>query len=235
MLNGYRTLAATGEILGVSAQRVLDLVERGPLVGRQMSDGSTMIHAEDLAAFRRPFPASVFPGYSALGQLAGRPPEEESESLQVATIRRRAVAKGRNTMASAAFRALRNLDDVRAASERFDRFVSPEPNTGCAIWTGAMDRHGYGYFRLTSAVVVFAHRYAFVRANGPIAEGLDVDHARCNTRWCCEPGHLEAVTHAENIRRRDARLHAQGTHNFAAAQAFHSVRFAARHLRLVTS
>lgn len=137
---------------------------------------------------------------------------------QDATDRRRAVAKSRNTMASAGFRALRNMADVLTASERFDRLVSPEPNTGCFLWCGAVDRKGYGYFRLTSARVVFSHRYAFVRANGEIAEGLEVDH-RCHNKWCVNPAHLEATTRQENLRRRDARLTALGTHNMVAAHA----------------
>lgn len=35
---------------------------------------------------------------------------------------------------------------------------------------------------------------------GPIPKGYEVDHL-CFNRCCCNPMHLEAVTHAENIRR----------------------------------
>lgn len=37
---------------------------------------------------------------------------------------------------------------------------------------------------------------------GEVPEGLEVDHL-CRVKWCCNPDHLEAVTHRENIRRRD--------------------------------
>ncbi len=53
MLGSYKTLAAVGAILGVSEQRVLELVEHGPLVAVRREMG-LMVHEEDLAAFRRP-------------------------------------------------------------------------------------------------------------------------------------------------------------------------------------
>lgn len=53
LIHGYRTLAETGRILGVSAARVLDMVDNGPLIARQLEDG-IYVHDEDLVAFRRP-------------------------------------------------------------------------------------------------------------------------------------------------------------------------------------
>lgn len=35
---------------------------------------------------------------------------------------------------------------------------------------------------------------------GPIPTGLELDHL-CRTPGCCNPWHLEPVTHAENVRR----------------------------------
>jgi hypothetical protein len=37
-------------------------------------------------------------------------------------------------------------------------------------------------------------------ANGPIPDGMTVDHL-CRNRLCQNPGHLEIVTRAENTRR----------------------------------
>lgn len=239
MLSGYRTLAATGRVLGVSEQRVLDFIERGPLVGRAMPEG-LMVHDEDLAAFRRPLGIATS-GNKLLpcGSEVLHSPKSEGDaasSVDEAPIIGLCGDVGfqarRGTMASKAYRALTDLSEVQRQGDRFLRFVSPEPNTGCHIWTGCVDkRYGYGYFRLWPAKTLAAsHRFAWVLANNQvIPERADIDHAGCNNRWCVNPDHLEAVTHAENIRRRDARLTARGTHNCVVAQAANRTR----HLSLV--
>lgn len=45
-----------------------------------------------------------------------------------------------------------------------------------------------------------AHRVYWERENGPVPSGLELDHL-CRNPTCVRPDHLEAVTHAENIRR----------------------------------
>lgn len=55
-LRGYRSLATTGRVLGVSEDQVRQLID-GPLVGR-MVDGELLVHDDDLADYlelqRRP-------------------------------------------------------------------------------------------------------------------------------------------------------------------------------------
>jgi hypothetical protein len=69
----------------------------------------------------------------------------------------------------------------------------------CWLWKGKKIKGGYG--QLTRAGrFVYAHRYAYEMAHGPIPEGRQVDHL-CRNRLCVNPAHLEVVSQQENIRR----------------------------------
>lgn len=57
----------------------------------------------------------------------------------------------------------------------------------------------------------YAHREAFLSFKGDIPEGLEIDHL-CRNRACCNPDHLEAVTHRENCMR--APVHVIHGHRF---------------------
>jgi len=80
------------------------------------------------------------------------------------------------------------------------RRTSPEPNTGCWLWTGAVNEGGYGTINHPRRGGKFAHRVAFAHWRGPIPAGMDLDHL-CRVRCCVNPEHLEPVTRQENIRR----------------------------------
>jgi hypothetical protein len=86
---------------------------------------------------------------------------------------------------------------------------------GCWIWhAGSITPRGYAMFGGPGARSMGAHRWAYVAANGPIPEGLEVDHL-CNVPLCINPSHLEAVTPAENMRRRSERqTHCKRGHEF---------------------
>ena len=82
--------------------------------------------------------------------------------------------------------------------ERFEAKVSYEPMSGCWLWTGHIDRFGYGAFWVNGKVGK-AHRVAWVLKNGTIGKGLEVDHV-CHNRSCVNPDHLRLATHTENMR-----------------------------------
>lgn len=67
----------------------------------------------------------------------------------------------------------------------------------CWPWTGGRSSTGYGYLYWYGRKMP-AHRIAFFLTNGYWPEVTD--HL-CRNRPCCNPGHLEDVTDAENIRR----------------------------------
>lgn len=71
--------------------------------------------------------------------------------------------------------------------------------TPCWIWHGSTNGRGYG--RLGRGGTLYsAHRYFWIEANGPVPDGLELDHL-CEIPQCVNPAHLEPVTHTENIRR----------------------------------
>jgi hypothetical protein len=81
-----------------------------------------------------------------------------------------------------------------------DRFWSKVRKTEtCWLWTGGTSGNGYGKFAVRR-VSFRAHRLAWEEANGPIPDGLQLDHL-CRVKLCVRPSHLEPVTGTVNIRR----------------------------------
>ena len=84
--------------------------------------------------------------------------------------------------------------------ERFWKRV--EKTETCWLWRGTILNTGYGVISSNSRYVS-AHRLSYEWANGPIPQGLVLDHL-CRTPACVRPAHLEAVTNRENILRGEA-------------------------------
>jgi hypothetical protein len=73
------------------------------------------------------------------------------------------------------------------------------PSLGpCWLWTGTKNNAGYG-MTCDQKQDIGAHRMAFKLTNGYLPE-LPLDHL-CRVRHCCNPSHLEPVTHRVNILR----------------------------------
>lgn len=80
----------------------------------------------------------------------------------------------------------------------------------CWHWTGYVTRRGYGKLRYQGRQVA-AHRLAYELYNGPVPDGLVLDHtchssdqncppgAICAHRICVNPDHLNPVTNSENM------------------------------------
>lgn len=97
--------------------------------------------------------------------------------------------------------------------ERFWNKVQPEPTTGCWLWSGYIDRGGYGRYALGERNQTGAHRLTYEFLVGPIPKRLAIDHL-CRTPACCNPEHLEPVTNKVNVLRSEglAAINSRKTH-----------------------
>lgn len=79
-------------------------------------------------------------------------------------------------------------------------WIVVDPSTGCWLWTGRIDRDGYG-----RAGSIGAHRAVWLALRGPIPPGLQLDHlchdpdicyltVKCPHRRCVNPDHLAVCT-----------------------------------------
>lgn len=81
---------------------------------------------------------------------------------------------------------------------RLENRLIPVPECGCLLWTGTVNKDGYGVIRDHNRKRVLTHRVSYTLHVGDIPAGLIVMH-KCDTRSCCEPTHLSVGTHEENF------------------------------------
>lgn len=83
-------------------------------------------------------------------------------------------------------------------ANRFWARVSKSKPGDCWLWTGCVDRKGYGLFR-TQKGSCGAHRYSWQLANGcAVPQGWCVMHV-CDVPGCVNPAHLKLGSNAENM------------------------------------
>lgn len=96
--------------------------------------------------------------------------------------------------------------------ERFWAKVDKGGTAECWLWTGGLDTHMYGSFRMPDGTTQ-AHKVAYEWLVAPVPHGLALDHVchnrdascpggkACLHRRCVNPAHLEPATNAVNVRR----------------------------------
>lgn len=97
--------------------------------------------------------------------------------------------------------------------------------SGCWEWVGHLNHAGYG--RLwRNGKQRFAHRVMWQEANGPISDGLQIDHL-CRNPKCVRVDHLEVVTPATNVMRSNnpcagnaRKTHCCNGHEFAGSNLY---------------
>jgi hypothetical protein len=84
--------------------------------------------------------------------------------------------------------------------EQITRFLSKiekVTESGCWIWTGTVDKNGYGHV-LINYKTLKAHRLSWLIHNGEIPAGQLVCH-RCDVPGCVNPHHLFVGTQSDNM------------------------------------
>jgi hypothetical protein len=108
--------------------------------------------------------------------------------------------------------------------DRFMDKVSPEPNSGCWLWTSSVDSTGYGTF-WKDRTAQKAHRLSYQIHRGEIPAGMQVCH-KCDNPLCVNPDHLFVGTLQDNMKDRNAKgRQARGVRHSKARLSEDDVRF----------
>lgn len=91
-----------------------------------------------------------------------------------------------------------DIEALAAIDARLAGRLTPTPH-GCWEWSGSRGHWGHGFVTRRGRRLP-VHRYVWTLLVGAIPDGLEIDHL-CRNPPCCNPAHLEPVTHAENMRR----------------------------------
>lgn len=81
---------------------------------------------------------------------------------------------------------------------RLESYYYPEPNTGCFIWTGAVDKQGRGYISFGGKTYK-AHKLMFQLEFGYLPKDKLLHHI-CHHSFCGNPRHLLPVSNVQHYK-----------------------------------
>lgn len=88
------------------------------------------------------------------------------------------------------------LSITEAERLRFEKFLCPEPNSGCLFFVGADNGQGYGMFGFRGRIIL-AHHFAWLASGRDIPADRFLLH-KCDTPACVGWWHLYLGTSADN-------------------------------------
>lgn len=127
--------------------------------------------------------------------------KKTNPKCSVNTCEASAVARG---LCSAHHKRWLKSGDLQENTPVLERHSSPFKSflsrikrvNGHLLWTGV--RNGAGYGRISvNGKKIYAHRYTWEQINGPIPEGMEIDHI-CHTPQCVEISHLRLASRPSN-------------------------------------
>lgn len=95
--------------------------------------------------------------------------------------------------------------------QRFEQKVSYEALSGCHLWTGSVNKFGYGKLSVGPQKWKLAHRISYELNKGKILEDKSVLH-QCDVPSCVNPDHLYLGDYKQNALDREKRN--RGNHVF---------------------
>ena len=90
-----------------------------------------------------------------------------------------------------------DMPPTRKPIELKMRDSSVRDASGCILWTGKLDKQGYGLVSEENHKWSFAHRVAWRLAHGSWPDGVILH--RCDVRNCVNVDHMSVGTHADNV------------------------------------